>query len=63
MTIISTYSNHMDDYERQEIERRRQFIERMEQKLRLKESARREQHNRLSKLRSSNLFSFFSFNR
>jgi hypothetical protein len=44
-----SFGNQIDEYERQEAERRRLFIERMEQKLQYKESAFRQQRSRFSK--------------
>lgn len=49
MVSLQGFGQQVDEYEQQEAARRRQFIERMEQKLRVKESAYRSQHNRLSK--------------
>jgi len=63
MSTILTFGDRMDEQELQESERRRQFIERMEQKLRLKESAYRDQHVRFSKLKNMGFLGIFNFSR
>ena len=52
MKKLISFEDQIDEYERQEAKRRRQFIERMEQKLQFKESAYRQQRSRFSKVTS-----------
>jgi len=50
MTKVLDFGQQLGEYEHQEEARRRQFIERMETKLRFKETSYRHHYNRLSRL-------------